>query len=449
MNEEYKTIVNKEFRKLSRDEPTIGLVMIVKNEKERIQYTLDSIVGHVDCMIIFDTGSTDNTIEMFKTHADKHKINLYMIQGGFVDFSTSRNVVLSYADSIDVKFLLLLDCNDELQGGEKLRPFAKTQMQTPNTGYLTCQHWWSGQYDKYFNMRFVKNRTGWRYCGRVHEWMKDTSSSTKDPSFPVVRMPDDIILYQDRTVDDDKTGKRFVRDRDLLLQDHKEDPIEPRTLFYLAQTCSCMGNNEESFYFYKMRSLLDGFQEEKFHAFLRSGDLSKILGHSWHDTLGWYMKAAEHTARAEPFNKIAQYYISQKKWFLAYSFARMSCDLSYPEHLILFVDKRSYDYERWHILGISAFYAGMYDQGKTACQKAIAAGVNKELDTSNLKFYLDKETASGAQPVVPVTPAKPLTKREFIQQTVERLKQENPKMNAKQLKMKATLLWKRRNKKKA
>ena len=443
MKEDYNVIAKKEFAKLSRDEPTIGLVMMVKNEKKRLQYTLDSIVGHVDCMIMYDTGSTDNTIELITDHAEKHKINLYMIQGDFVNFSESRNVVLKYADTIDVKFLLLLDCNDELRGGDKLREFAKTQMITETTGYLTCQHWWSGQYDKYYNMRFVKASTDWRYMGSVHEWMKDISSSTDQPSFPVMRMPDNIILYQDRTVDDDKTGKRFVRDRDLLLKDHKKNPTEPRTLFYLAQTCSCMGNNEESFYYYKIRGNLEGFQEEKFHAYLRCGDLSKVLKHSWHDTLAWYMKAMEHSDRAEPLVKIAQHYNETKKWFLAYGFAKMACQLAYPDHCILFVDKKSYDYHRWHVLGIVSYYCGQYTDGKFGCQKAIEEGSHLELDTKNLQFYLDKEKEQ--QTALP--PVVELTRKQFIQTTIERLKNENPKLGDKQSKLKATLLWKRRKNK--
>jgi hypothetical protein len=298
----------------------------------------------------------------------------------------------------------------------------------------------------YFNMRFVKARTGWRYCGSVHEWMKDTTSSTDQPRFPVVKMHDTIILYQDRTADDDKTGKRFSRDRLLLLEDYKKDPKEPRTLFYLAQTCSCLGIHEEAFYYYKLRSTLEGFQEEKFHAFLRCGDLSKNLNHSWPDTLSWYMKALEHTVRAEPLNKIASYYNSVRNWYLGYNFAKLSCELEYPHHLILFVDKRAYDYERWHLLGISAYYIGKFKEGKQACLKAIEVGVNTELDRNNLKFYTEKEKEEVKEIIKPV---KEVTKKEFLEETIAKLKLENPSLtnDGRKLQAKASLLWKLKNKK--
>jgi glycosyltransferase involved in cell wall biosynthesis len=450
MSDEYKVVVTKEYRKLSRDEPTIGLLMMVKNEKKRIGVTLKSIVGHVDALIIYDTGSTDNTKEIIQEFAEKHKINLYMIEGEFVNFSESRNVSLSYADTIDVKFVLLLDTNDELQGGDKLREFAKSHMNTKHTGYLTCQHWWSGQYDKYYNMRFVKNGCGWRYRGSVHEWMKDTTSETDQPRFPVFRMPDNIILYQDRTADDDKTGKRFKRDKKLLLADHKKDPKEPRTLFYLAQTCSCLAEYGEALYYYKLRAKLEGFQEEKFHAYLRGGDLCAKLGHDWHDVMTMYMKAAEHSNRAEPYVKIAHHYNIMKRWFLAYSFAAMACKLPYPEHCILFVDKRAYDYERWHILGIVAYYAGFYGDGKIACQKAIEQNVNIELDKANLEFYMKKEEEikkaqeQKQQVLAPVTTT--LTKKQFVAQTVAKILAENPRTKHSMATRKANMLWKIRNK---
>ena len=175
----------------------------------------------------------------------------------------------------------MLDTNDELRGGEHLREFCKEYKDKPNTGYLVCQEWWSGKYDKYYNLRMVKPRQGWRYSGRVHEWMKNTKFENDEAACAagekVIRVPKDLVLYQDRTQDDDKTGNRFARDKVLLLADHKDDPTEPRTVFYLAQTCACLNHLDDAYYYYKLRTTLEGFWEERFHAFLRCGELSERL----------------------------------------------------------------------------------------------------------------------------------------------------------------------------
>jgi len=446
--------IKKEFYTLNRDKPTIGLLMMVKNEEKRLQVTLDSVIGQVDALIFYDTGSTDKTIEIIEKFSEKHKINLYLKRGDFVDFSTSRNVSLDFADTIDVHYLLLLDCNDELQGGNELKTAAKMFVEKENNAFLVCQQWWCGQLDKYFNVRFVKARHGWRYRGSVHEWMKDTLSETDQPRIPVVRLPDNIVLYQDRTQDDDKSGKRFKRDRELLLRDYKNNPNEPRTLFYLAQTCQCLGMHDEALYYSKLRLELQGFLEERFHSYVRCGTSCMMLGHDWEDCLKWFVRAYEEFQRAESLVKIADYYrhkaqalLKEKKnpgntWRTAYMYIKEACLLNYPEDAILFVDKGAYEYYRWHLMGIIAFYVGSHEEGKEACLKAIAQGKNKELDEKNLQFYFDAEKKKEEAKV-----DTPVTKQQFLAKTVGDLQKQFPNIPQAQIVKRATAMWKKRNKK--
>lgn len=463
----YKILIEKEYYKLDKDKATIGAVLMVKNEKKRILVSLESLIGFVDALIIYDTGSTDNTIELIQTFAEKHKINLYLIQGTFVNFCVSRNVSLDYADTVPVQFLLYLDCNDELRGGNELLAFAKFSATQPNTGFLTCQQWFSGQHDKYYNIRFVKNKTGWRYKGSVHEWLVDTTSKEDNPTHPVIRMPDSIILYQDRTQDDDKTSKRFTRDRDLLLNDIKENPKNPRAYFYLAQTCQCLGLNDEALYYSKKRLEFEGkefgqFEEERFHSYMRCGNCAFVLGHDWTDVMGWYLKAFENYLRAEPLAKIADYYrmkaIAELKikgkdeafkfWRVAYMYLREACEMKYPEHAILFVDRGVYDYYRWHLMGIIAFHVGKFDEGKEACLKALTQNINKEVNEQILKDYLNVEkeieklksgtgSTGGAQKVAE-------TKSQFLERTVKELKVSMPNTTIDKLQKRAMAMWKKR-----
>lgn len=419
----------------------IALLLMCKNEMKRIQVTLESIIGHINSMVIFDTGSTDSTIEIIQKFSKDHNIPLRLKQGEFVDFSTSRNVSLEFADTFgDIDYLLLLDVNDELKGGTHLRKFAVEHLNNPYTGFLVAQEWWSGQYDKYFNIRFVKAREGWRYMGRVHEWMKNTKYASDDEAPQVFHLPDTVVLYQDRTQDDDKSGKRFIRDKELLLCDYSKDPTDTRIVFYLAQTCSCLNQFEDAHYYYKIRTTLEGFQEEKFQSFLRCGETSEKLKHDWHDSFIWYMKAFEHSPRAEPLVKIIEYYHCAKNWLLAFTFSNLACKLAYPDHCILFVDKQAYDYKRWHHLGIIGWYSGHYTEGKMGCLKAIECGHNNPIDTDNLKFYENREQEEAGKT------AQSMTKRAFIDTITTKLTKEHPNLSKKQITNKANTLWKNRNK---
>lgn len=398
---DYEIVCEKEYYSLKQGQPTIGLLMMVKNEQLRIRVSLDSARPHVKAFIIFDTGSTDDTVKIIQEYCEKYKMNLYLIKGSFVDFSTSRNVILTYAEKVNVEYLVLLDCNDELKGGEHLVKIGSEFMGKPTGAFLLCQEWWSGKIDKYYNIRFVRNREGWRYFGRVHEYMKDTLSATDEPRSPVAKLPDLIVIYQDRTKDDDKSMKRFKRDRELLLKDVEENPKNSRALFYLSQTCQCLGIQDETLYYAKRRVELTGpgtFEEEVFHSYLRIGDTSVILNHDWKDVIGWYIRAYEHSPRAEPLVRIANYYRSKQKWWMAHMFAREACSLPYPD-VLLFVDKTVYDYERWHVFGIVAYYVGNFVEGKKACEKAIETGINLELNKKNLEFYEEKLATESKAPV--------------------------------------------------
>jgi hypothetical protein len=277
-----------------------------------------------------------------------------------------------------------------------------------------------------------------------------------------VKLPDSIILYQDRTQDDDKSGKRFKRDKELLYADYKKDPTEPRTVFYLAQTCSCLNEIDESLFYYKIRSTLEGFQEEKFHSFLRSGELSQKLGHDWHDSFIWYIKAFEHSQRVEPLLFISIYYINVKNWILAYTYLKLACNLPYPKESILFVNKNDYDYKRWHLMGIVAYYVGQYIDGKNACLIAIEyckisndSRINTDLDQKNLKFYLEKENEMRSQQpnqqqrpqINNNIPQIAQSRKQFVEEKMLEIKKEHPNLTPKQINTRANMLWKNKQNK--
>lgn len=71
---------------------TISLCMIVKNEAGRLERCLHSLRGLMDEIIIVDTGSTDETVEIAKKYTDK----VYAFEW-CEDFSRARNYACSKA----------------------------------------------------------------------------------------------------------------------------------------------------------------------------------------------------------------------------------------------------------------------------------------------------------------------------------------------------------------
>jgi len=386
----------KHFYETDKNSPTLGILLMVKNEEKRIEITLNSIKTIADTIIIYDTGSEDNTINIIEKFCEINKINLLLKKGTFIDFSTSRNVSLELAETVNVHYLLLMDCNDELKGHKELKKILYEYIKLDTNAFLVLQEWFSGIYDRYFNIRLIKNRCGWRYVGPVHEWLKDTTVETHNPKYPVIKLPETINLFQDRTKDDDKSSKRFLRDKEILLSEHLKNPEDSRTVFYLAQTCDCLNLYEEAYKYSKLRTELKGFEEERFHSFLRCGNLSKKLNYDWNITFEWYLKAYSHSKRAEPLIKITEYYKNTNQWNIAYIFCKQACELEYPSNNILFVDSTIYHYLRWHMMSIVAYYVQRYEEGKEACLKSLEKSNIKDIEKKNLQFYIDKEKELGS-----------------------------------------------------
>ena len=374
----------------------IALVMMVKNEDKRIEVSFDSVKDITNTFVILDTGSQDRTIEITKNYCKKNGITLHLKEEPFVNFEVSRNVLLDFADEVlkNHFFLLQLDCNDELRNHSELVKFVE-QHKGVQTGFHLRQQWWTGgSLDTYFNIRMVISHFGWRYKGVVHEYIARKSPVGDGED---ILKCNDIILFQDRTKDDDKSMRRFKRDKDLLYSEHLKHPTEPRTLFYLAQTCSCLNQLQEAYEYNLLRTKQQGFLEEVYHSYFRMGQISHRLNHPWEESLGWYLKAYAHSKRVEPLCEIAEYYMEhnafgekQPDWHLAFMYINQACKLAYCHQQILFVNKHSYIYKRWHLMGRIGFYANRFEEGKEGCIKALQTE-NNQVDINNLVLYLRRE----------------------------------------------------------
>lgn len=86
--------------------PRLSLCMIVRNEAHRLGNCLESVRGLVDELVIVDTGSTDDTVELARRHG--------AVLGHFAwcdDFAAARNHSLSLATG---DWILWLDADDLL-----------------------------------------------------------------------------------------------------------------------------------------------------------------------------------------------------------------------------------------------------------------------------------------------------------------------------------------------
>ncbi|NBH14381.1 glycosyltransferase family 2 protein [Lachnospiraceae bacterium] len=146
--------------------PTISLCMIVKNEEMHISRCLDSIADLVEEIIVVDTGSVDQTIEI----ANKYTTKVYSYPWRD-DFSDARNYSFSKA-SMD--YCMWMDADDILEETEKDKFLQLKRSLSMDVDIVMMKYHTS--FDEagkpsfsYYRERWIRNCSLYRWAGAVHE----------------------------------------------------------------------------------------------------------------------------------------------------------------------------------------------------------------------------------------------------------------------------------------
>lgn len=234
----------------------LGLTMIVKDEVHGLALTLDSFKPIIDHWTILDTGSTDGTQDLIVEQLKGLPGQLY--QEPFVDFSTSRNRVLSLHGE-QTLFTIMIDSDDLLYAESDIRSFlaiASTQVKAYAVGVLLSQ-------TMYQLPLILKTPSTLKYQNRVHEFINVIA-----PLAPL------IVQKKSNTISLAASKKRWLRDLVWLFEDLRDNPYDTRALFYVAQTYECLGDIELALKYYCKRSdVVTSWLEERFVATLRAGKL--------------------------------------------------------------------------------------------------------------------------------------------------------------------------------
>jgi len=382
---------------------------MVKNEQEVIIPTLETFIsaelkaGKKDsgevAYILYDTGSTDNTIPLTKKFFEKYGIkHCQIVQEEFIDFATSRNMALAVARSTypESTFILFPDAEWYMHGFDELLSFCRekvteytSQQVTPPSYYnirMQCKEYVS------LTSRLLLTHDEVGFEGVVHECTTRYSDQA---------VPTTIHLEIGRSkFGADKSRNRWYRDRNLLMKDLQENPTNSRSVFYLGLTEKWLGHNAIAYHYLQKRVNMPTFPEEDYYALYNLAEVTEQLiseepsKYTWEEALGHYLKAySMRPHRAEPLVKIARHYLHEDNHPLSFLFARRACDLPLPsaEAEVLPILSEYYMFHRWEILSRSAWYVGEYEIGEVAAKKAIEAHPNSPHLYRNLSFYWERK----------------------------------------------------------
>jgi len=303
----------------------INLCIMVKNGGYQFEQMLQQNMHLIDQWTILDTGSTDNTVEIInKTLVGKKRGNLY--QEPFINFRDSRNRLLELAGQT-CKYTLMLDdtyvVNGDLRGF--LNEVRGDQFSDSFTLYIKSDD------VEYGSNRILRTDRGLRYWFKIHEVIQETNNNNVVIPFERSHIFDGRFEYME-----ERTMARKQLDLQLLQEEIDENPDNPRSYYYMAQTYNILQDYENAYKYFMLRANhpVEGFIQEKIDAIFEGARCANFkLNKPWEECEVLYKRAYE-LDKTRPdsiyFLGIHSYLEGDKR--TAYEYFKNAFEIGYPLH---------------------------------------------------------------------------------------------------------------------
>lgn len=247
---------------------TLTLAMIVKNEASNLGECLASVERFVDQIVIVDTGSKDNTLEIARQFDAEIYQSVWQN-----DFAEARNESIKHARG---DWILWMDADERLlpESASILKKLLKNENE-PVAYNVKIQNLQKDQ--ETFIMsdghRLFTNNQGIYFSGRIHEQI---SPSIKELDGEI-RDSQIVLLHLGYSYTGEKEKRKNTRNRLLLKKMVSEDPDNAYSHYKLGQFYALNKEHEKSIEHYKIAynlnqltrgmtaSLLNSLAEELYH----------------------------------------------------------------------------------------------------------------------------------------------------------------------------------------
>lgn len=207
---------------------SVAVAMIVCDEERSLARAITSVRPHVDRVVVVDTGSTDTTVSIARSHD--------AVVGGFTwcdDFAAARNAALALADA---DWNLVLDADEWVTGGA--RDIEELRHRPPHqVGLAQVESTYSSgeRLDTSAELGVRVLPRGVRYVGRVHE--------RADSMLPVWRT--DVVIAHDG-YEAAQAARKEGRNEQLLRTALEECPDDPFLRYQLGKDFDVRGRWTEA-----------------------------------------------------------------------------------------------------------------------------------------------------------------------------------------------------------
>ena len=322
--------------------------MIVKDEAHVLPRCLGALKPHIDCALIIDTGSTDNTKELIPTLLDEVTVE----EEPFQSFQHNRSRLLARAREVypDADFHLMIDADDTFSPREDFEwPELKDDcyLLRHTLGPLA---WWRPQ--------LFRASRPFYYTGSAHE------IATCDEPYTIERLPGITVRCgSDGARRKNEPVKKYERVAGILEKEVEKNPQDRRSTFYLAQSYRDAGQAEKALEMYERRAEMGGWGEEIWYSKHQIARIKSHLERPFEEVLADFVSAYEaRPTRAESLSDAAFLCRRNQRFSLAYIYAAAAISIPYPETDRLFVDYFCYAWRRWDEYAMACWHHRRFDE---------------------------------------------------------------------------------------
>jgi len=221
---------------------SLSVCVITKNESRFIEACLRSVQKIAAEIIIVDSGSTDNTLDI----ARNFNARIFSIEWQN-DYAYARNVAISKCTG---DWIFFLDADEYLENPAALYKLINRTTSKKTGGFLMertdiYRHKENGLVIKYpvGLVRLFRNHLSFQYTGSVHEQI---NTSITNAGYRVEILKDAVIIHQVYMSDDTFLEKKQQRYLELIEKELESDNLNYWMHYQKAKTCWFLDRKQEA-----------------------------------------------------------------------------------------------------------------------------------------------------------------------------------------------------------
>jgi|AGTN01.2.fsa_nt_gi Glycosyltransferases involved in cell wall biogenesis len=328
---------------------------ICKNESQFVDRWMDSM-READCVVVTDTGSTDDTVERLKARGAQ----VYTETVSPWRFDRARNLALSHVPE-DADICVCTDLDEVLEAG--WRPKLEAAWK-PGTTRCHYHYTWSFNADGTPGVTFLYDHIHARHTDQwvnpVHECLnyigRDKEQHVWCPDVKLGHYPDPA-----------KNRSGYLPLLELAVA---EQPEEPRNYHYLGREYMFAGQWEKSIPMLEKYLQMADWKEERGASMRFIARDHKALGRVQEAKCWLYRALAETPGLREPYTEMARLLYDEKDW--AGVWHMVSDALKIKERSAYINEPWCWDYTLYDLGALGAYYLGLREISLEYANTALA-----------------------------------------------------------------------------